>query len=278
MSWWQAVLLGIVEGLTEYLPVSSTGHLLLAQRLLGIPAGEAANAYAIAIQLGAIVAVFGLYRRRIGRIAAGLLGRDRGGRRLGLGLLLAFLPAALAGLLLGGTIERHLFGLHPVAWAWLVGGLTILVLARSLLAPGRPGRSLTGLSSRQALVIGLCQCLALWPGTSRSLATIVGGTLAGLSLPAAVELSFLLGLVTLGAATVYTALTHAEALLGTYGLGELLLGFAAAAVSAAVAVRWMVRRLERHGLAVFGWYRIALGLVTLAGLAWLGNGPTAPLP
>ncbi|MGH9381210.1 MAG: undecaprenyl-diphosphate phosphatase [Thermoanaerobaculia bacterium] len=268
MSWWEAILLGIVEGLTEYLPVSSTGHLLLVQRLLGIPPDRAANAYAIAIQAGAIVAVLGLYRQRVAQMARGLVGKDSTGGRLLLALALAFVPAAAAGLLFEDTIESALFGLRPVATAWIVGGLAILWLAhRGVLTPRHTGLPLDTLDWRRALLIGLAQCLALWPGMSRSLVTIAGGVLAGLTLPAAVEFSFLLGVVTLGAATVYKAIAGGEAMVGSYGVPVLTVGFLAAIVSAAIAVRWMVGYLQRHDMALFGWYRIGIGLLTLALLA-----------
>lgn len=269
MEWWQALILGLVEGLTEYLPVSSTGHLLVAQRLMGIPASTAANAYAIVIQGGAIVAVFGLYRRRIGQMALGVAGRDPAGRRVALALALAFLPAAALGLLAGDTIERYLFGVWPVVAAWAVGGIVILFVAPHL----RHTRDadLESIAVRAAVVIGLAQCLALWPGVSRSLATILGGVAAGLSLAAAVEFSFLLGLVTLGAATIYKGMDSAGAMLQAYGAIELTLGFVAAWISAVLAVKWMVAWLKERGLAVFGWWRLvaaaAVSVLVLGG--WL---------
>ena len=262
MEWWQALVLGAVEGLTEYLPVSSTGHLILAQRGLGIAESEASNAYAICIQAGAIVAVLGLYRRRVAQMLRGLAGRDSEGLRLALAILAAFLPAAVVGLLFDEKIEELLFGLKPVVAAWLVGGLAILAVAR-----GRRGREsargvgLVELSVAGALVIGLCQCLALWPGTSRSLVTIVGGLLVGLSLSAAVEFSFLLGVLTLCAATGYKALDDGPVLIETYGLLPMLLGAVAAWGFAVLSVRWMVAWLQHHGLELFGWYRVALAVL-----------------
>jgi undecaprenyl-diphosphatase len=258
MEWWQAILLGLVEGITEYLPVSSTGHLLVAQRLLGIPESAAANAYAIAIQGGAIVAVVGLYRRRLVQMLAGVRGGNRDGGRLLVSVLVAFLPAAVIGFVVDDWVEAHLFGPWPVVAAWIAGGLVILGLARHRPAGGAP---LEGLTWRQALVIGFLQCLALWPGTSRSLVTILGGLLAGLSLLAAVEFSFLLGLITLGAATAFKAVQQGEAMVGSYGIVPILLGFAMAWGSAALAVRWMVTWLGRHGLGIFGWWRLVAGVV-----------------
>ena len=270
MELWQALALGLVEGLTEYLPVSSTGHLLVTQRLLGIPASEAANAYAIVIQLGAIVAVLGLYRARVAQMIRGVLGRDAVGARLALALAVAFLPAAVFGLAFDDAIEEHLFGLWPVIGAWALGGIVILVVSPRIdrhrdrdpsLPPPDPerkrlGGDLTDLKSRAALIIGLMQCLALWPGFSRSLAAILGGLLVGLSLAAAVEFAFLLGLVTLGAATAYKLLDSHEALTAAYGPLELGAGFLVAWLSAVVAVRWMVAWLNRRGLSIFGWWRL----------------------
>ncbi len=275
MNWWQALILGLVEGLTEFLPVSSTGHLLLAQRALGIEASASANAFAICIQAGAVAAVLALYFHRVRRMAAGVFGADPAGLRLAICILAAFLPAAVIGMAFDERIERYLFGLWPVVGAWFVGGVAILVLAR--LRTGRAeseGRELDALTLRMALGIGLCQCLAMWPGTSRSLATIVGGVLLGLRLGAAVEFSFLLGLVTLSAATGYKALGHGSAMLEEFGATAVILGFATAAVSAWVSVRWMVGYLERRGLELFGYWRITLALVVALAL-WSGRLPSA---
>jgi len=267
MNGWEAVLLGLVEGLTEYLPVSSTGHLILVQRALGIEAGAAANAYAICIQAGAIVAVLGLYRARVVQVLRGLCGRDPKGLQLLGCLVLAFLPAAVVGLAFDDAIERVLFGLEPVVGAWLVGGLAILAVSRARRGtPGTGGKALDELGLLGALLIGLCQCLALWPGTSRSLVTIVGGLLVGLSLSAAVEFSFLLGVLTLLAATAYKSIGEWSVLSEHYSIGTMLLGALAAWIFALVSVKWMVRWLQSHGLEIFGWYRV---LLALAVGAWL---------
>jgi len=254
MELWQAVLLGLVEGLTEYLPVSSTGHLLVTQRLLGIAASEEANAFAIAVQAGAIVAVLGLYRKRCLQIGLGLVGRDAAGLRLGIRVAIAFLPAAVLGLAFDDAIERHLFGFWPIVGAWAVGGVLILAIARRL---PQTGADLDTLAVKGAALVGFAQCFALWPGTSRSLATILGGLAAGLSLGAAVEFSFLLGLVTLGAATAYKALGHGQEMIEAYGVLPVAAGFLAAWVSAVVSVKWMVRWLQSRGLSLFGWWRLA---------------------
>ncbi len=256
MTLLQALILGIVEGITEYLPVSSTGHLLLTERVLGIPHTDAADTYAICIQAGAIVAVLGLYRARVIQILRGLAGQDAEGRDLFVNLVVAFVPAAAIGFLFDKKIDALLFGLRPVVVAWVVGGVVILATR------GRKGtRTLPQIDVKTAALIGLCQTLALWPGTSRSLATILGAVLLGVSMPAAVEFSFLLGLMTLGAATSYKGLKDGAEMVQTFGWGPIVLGFVAAGVSAAVAVKWLVGWLQSHGMELFAAWRIGLGIV-----------------
>ena len=282
MESWQAFLLGVIEGITEYLPVSSTGHLLVAQHLMGIgtqgdEAKAAADTFAICIQGGAILAVLGLYHRRLAQLIRGMLGKDPEGLRLAAAILVGFLPAAIIGVLLNDWIEQKLFGMWPIIFAWVVGG--ILILATAWWAKRGPargaGRDLLDLSWKMALVIGLLQCVAMWPGTSRSLMTIVGGLLVGLSVKAAVEYSFLLGVLTLTAATAKKAVWPVSNVAETYdtwfggtrlmwdfyGPLPLAVGIVAATVSAAIAVKWLVSYLQSHGLSLFGWYRIAIGAV-----------------
>jgi len=281
VDYFQALVLGLVEGLTEYLPVSSTGHLLLAQRLMGIGSSTASDAFAISIQGGAILAVLGLYRARVAQMIMGLVGKDDTGRRLLVNLVSAFIPAAVLGLLLEKTIKKYLFGgdewgMWPVVAAWFVGGLAILAVSFIRRRRGdtpSTGLDLDHLTIRMALIVGFAQCIAMWPGVSRSLITIVGGVMVGLSLPAAVELSFLLGVITLTAATLYDALKHGPEMLATYGAAPLLIGFVSAWISAVLAVKWMVGYLKSHGMEIFGWYRVALAIAVAVWLLW----PAAPV-
>ncbi len=258
----KAIILGAVEGFTEYLPVSSTGHLLVTQRLLGLDdeaERAAADSYVIAIQIGAILAVVVLYWRRLGQITKGLAGRDVEGRGLLVALIVAFVPAAVVGLLLGDTIKDELFGAWPVIVAWFVGGV-FLVIWRP-----RPGTiELTQFTARHAAIIGVAQILALWPGTSRSLVTIVAALAIGASMAAAVEFSFLLGLATLSAATFYDLAQNGQEILDVYGWRTPLAGGIVAFVTAAIAVRWLVTFLRTRPLAVFGWYRIGIAITTAA--------------
>lgn len=265
----KAVILGLVEGITEYLPVSSTGHLHVTQRLLDIgetPATEtAADTYAITIQAGAIFAVLLLYRRRILDVVQGLLGRSESGRRVLVALAVAFVPSAVVGFLFDDTIKEHLLDVGPIAAAWIVGALVIwFVVPRLRRGEGTP---LDEITLHQTIVIGAAQVLALWPGTSRSLVTIVAALAVGLSMAAAVEFSFLLGLLTLSAATVFDGAQHGGDLVDTFGIATPLIGLAVAFVSAVVAVRWMVDYLQRRDLRIFAVYRVGVAAVALALLA-----------
>ncbi len=260
----QAIILGLVEGLTEYLPVSSTGHLLVTNELLGLnesPESEAAiNTYAICIQLGAIIAVFFLYQERIRQMIDGLLGRSEEGRKVLIAVLIAFGITAVIGLTIGETIKEQLFGVPPIAGAWIVGGLVILGLSRTGWFD-KTTKELHQLTWQNAIVIGLIQAIAMWPGVSRSMITIIGAVLVGLSLRAAVEFSFLLGLITLSAATAYEALDGGAELIDTFGVTTPLIGLVVAFVAAIASVKWMVTWLNDKGFEVFGWYRIAVGIL-----------------
>jgi undecaprenyl-diphosphatase len=178
-------------------------------------------------------------------------------------LMTAFVPAAIVGVALESVIKDRLFGVGPVSAAWIVGGIVILVASRWL--RDRPAGRITleQITVRMALIIGVAQVLALWPGTSRSLVTILAALFLGMSMPAALEFSFLLGLATLSAATLFEALKNGGELIDTYGLLNPIIGFVAAFVSAVIAVRWLVGYLSRHGLELFGWYRIVVGVVAI---------------
>ncbi len=279
MNWIEAFILGIVEGLTEYLPVSSTGHLIVVQRFMGIGLEgkdkAAADCFAICIQAGAIMAVLGLYWPRVRQMILGVLGKDSVGLKLTMALVAGFLPAAVIGLLANDWIEARLFGLKPVVIAWIIGGMAILWVDRWMKkGGGTKGVELAEITIKMALVIGFAQCVAMMPGTSRSLMTILGGLLIGLRLSAAVEFSFLLGVLTLGAATAKKAVWKIEGIgekydtwgggsllmWDEYGLIPILVGVIAATISAAIAVKWMVGYLNRKGLGIFGWYRIVAGM------------------
>lgn len=268
MNWWQSIIIGIVEGLTEYLPVSSTGHILLAQRLLGLEDSEASKAFAIVVQAGAILAVLGLYFSKARSMLDGVMGRNPNGLLLLRNVLIAFLPAAFAGLFLEKKIDALLTGLWPTVASWFVGGIAILAVSwfkrNASRGPRGAGLSMDDITPRIAFAIGLLQCVAMWPGTSRSLMTIVGGLLCGLHMIAAVEFSFLLGMVTLTAAAGYKFLKNYKVLFEEYSFTAMLLGCFAAWLSAFLAVKWMVGFLQRRGLEPFGYYRIALAIVVAA--------------
>lgn len=288
MEWWQAAILGLVEGITEYLPISSTGHLILAAGLMGLddtPEQKAAvDAFNIVIQGGAILAVLGLYWPRVLQMIRGVLGMDREGLRLAMHILIAFFPAAVLGVLLNDLIEAWLFHAGPVLAALALGGVYMMVLDRWKVKPGREGgehqtgKDITDLSWRGALAIGLMQCVAMWPGTSRSMMTITGGVIVGMKPRAAAEFSFLLGLPTLGGACVYRLMKDANGdgpgMVSVLGVMPIVIGMAVATVSAVVAVRWLVGFLNRHGLTPFGWYRLGLaavlGSLIAAGVVQIG--------
>ncbi len=289
-----AIILGLIEGLTEYIPVSSTGHLIIASTLLGLdqpPQTKAAvDAFIIVIQGGAILAVLGLYWRRVRQMLVGLLGREPVGRRLLINLVIAFLPAAIVGLLLDSLVdlEAVLFRTGPVMGALALGGLVMILLTpwqrRFFHGQGseEPDEvhsfvDIDHLTWRRALLIGMIQCLAMWPGTSRSMVTIVGGMVVGMRPKHAAEFSFLLGLPTLGAACVYKGaknmLGEGPDMFDVLGAGELIVGMIVATIAAALAVKWLVSYLGRHGVALFGWYRLAL-CALLGILIWQGVVPS----
>jgi undecaprenyl-diphosphatase len=264
----KALFLGIVEGLTEFLPISSTGHLIVAGSLVGYTS-ETAKAFEIIIQAGAILAVCWEYRARLAAVLAGL-GSDARARRFAVNVIVAFVPAAVLGLLVGKLVKRHLFSPVPVALAFVVGALVILAVERW--RKRNPGsvriERVDDMSWRDALKVGFAQCLALVPGTSRSGATIIGGMLFGLSRVAATEFSFFLAIPTLLAATAYE-LVRNRALFVAADLPVFAVGFVAAFVSAFACVRWLIRYVSHHDFIPFAWYRIVFGIVILA-TAWSG--------
>ncbi|HCN90376.1 MAG TPA: undecaprenyl-diphosphatase [Oxalobacteraceae bacterium] len=260
----KALIMGIVEGLTEFLPISSTGHLILAGSLLGFT-GEKVKVFEIVIQAGAIFAVCWEYRMKLATVLAGLLS-DAKAQKFALNLVIAFLPAAILGAAFNSKIKAVLFAPVPVAIAFIVGGLIILwVEKRHKTNPNPRARieSVDDMSMLDAFKVGCAQALALVPGTSRSGATIIGGMLFGLSRKAATEFSFFLAIPTLFGATVYS-LYKERALLSAADLPLFGIGTAAAFVSAFLCVRWLLRYISSHDFSAFAWYRIAFGLVVLA--------------
>ncbi len=254
-----AAVLGLVEGLTEYLPVSSTGHLILAGQLLAVDA----KAFEIVIQLGAILAVVVHYRKLLGERVAGLLRKDPIAVQLALALFLGFLPAAVVGLVLRRSIKAHLFAPIPVAAALIVGGVVMIGVDLWLARRPHPADGLEAVTPLRALYIGLGQCVSLWPGSSRSMCTIVTGQLLGLSTATAAEFSFLLALPTLGAATVYEGWKSRHELLADGGTTPLAIGLVVSFVVAWVVIAAFLKFLQRHGLGVFGYYRLLVGAAVL---------------
>ncbi|MCC7098150.1 MAG: undecaprenyl-diphosphate phosphatase [Rubrivivax sp.] len=266
----KAAVLGVVEGLTEFLPISSTGHLILAGSLLDFT-GETAKVFEIAIQTGAILAVVWEYRQRLLDTVRGFR-REAVARRFARNVLIAFVPAVVLGLTLGSLVKRHLFHPLPVASAFIVGGLVILwAEARHRrrfgerdLQGGRRARveTVDDMSALDALKVGLLQCLALIPGTSRSGATIIGAMVLGFSRRAATEFSFYLGIPTLIGAGVYSVWKQ-RALLAWGDLPVFAVGSLLAFVSALLCIRWLIRYVSTHDFRVFAWYRIAFGAIVL---------------
>lgn len=259
-----AFLLGLIEGLTEFLPVSSTGHLILLGTWLG-HSDEASKTLDIVIQFGAILAVIVYYRERLSKLVKGIFQKDPECMRLALAVAVAFVPSAIVGLLLHKVIKEHLFGPKPVGAALIVGGVVMLVVeAYRAKQKKAPEDELKQVTLKQALAIGVAQCFSLWPGASRSMTTIVGGQMAGLGTATAADFSFLLAIPTLGAATAYDLMKNGRALLESpTGPTSLAIGTVVSFVVALAVIATFLRYLKRFGLAPFGVYRIVLGAVVL---------------
>jgi undecaprenyl-diphosphatase len=262
------IIMGIVEGLTEFLPISSTGHLILAGSLLNFT-GEKVKVFEIVIQAGAMLAVCWEYRERIVHVMRNFY-RDNAARRFVINLIVAFLPAVVLGLLFGKIIKAHLFKPVPVALAFIVGAIIILIVERRhRLQPEGPRiDSVDDMTVLDALKVGCAQCFALIPGTSRSGASIIGAMIFGLSRKAATEFSFFLAIPTLFGATIYSLYKERNLLsladLPMFGLGAL-----AAFMSAFLCVRWLLRYISTHDFTLFAWYRIIFGIIVLL-TAWSG--------
>lgn len=259
-----AALLGLLEGLTEFIPVSSTGHLLLAGHFLGFD--SPGNTFEVVIQLGAVLALISLYAVKLTGIAFRARS-DAAARRTLISLLLAFLPAVVIGLFAHGFIKAVLFQTPIlIAVMLIIGGVILLVIDR--LAPPPVHFDATELPLRKAFWIGVCQCVAMIPGVSRSGATIVGALMMGVEKRAAAEFSFLLSLPTMGAAVAYD-LFKSRDLLDFSAMADIAVGFAVAFLTAVLVVRWALAFIGKHGYAVFGWWRIIVGTLALMGL-WAG--------
>lgn len=255
----QALILGVVEGLTEFLPVSSTGHQIIVADLIGF-GGERAKAFNIIIQLGAILAVIWEYRRTIVGIVLGLP-KEAQAQRFTANLLVAFIPAVILGVLFADTIHHYLFNPITVATALVIGGVVILWAERRKHVVRV--ETVEAMTWTDALKIGCAQCLALVPGTSRSGATIIGGLLFGLSRKAATEFSFFLAMPTMVGATVYSVYKYRE-LFQPGDFAVFAIGFVTAFVFAMIAVRALLKFIGNHSYAAFAWYRIGFGLLILA--------------
>ena len=258
----KALIMGIVEGLTEFLPISSTGHLILTASLLDFT-GEKVKVFEIAIQAGAMLAVCWEFRVRIAAVLAGLFS-DAKAQRFTLNLIIAFLPAAALGFLFNKAIKAKLFSAVPVALAFIIGGLIILWMERrNKNAPAARVESVDDMTALDALKVGVAQAFALIPGTSRSGATIIGGMLFGLSRKAATEFSFFLAIPTLFAATIYSVYKE-WALLSAADLPWFGVGAISSFFSAFLCVRWLLRYISSHDFTAFAWYRIVFGFVIIA--------------
>lgn len=286
MTFIDALILGLVEGITEYLPISSTGHLILTTILLGIEQegeiGKAIDSFNIVVQGGAILAVAGLYRSYILEMLTGLLelfkhkqrtNNGLHGRKMFLKIAIAFFPAAILGPILNDKIEDNLFAPIPIAIALGVGGVLMIFWnsffgkLRKIAFMNNKANTIQNLTIQGALIIGIFQCFAMWPGTSRSMMCIIGGIAIGLRPKSAAEFGFLLGLPTLGGACLYKLakdqLNNGPGIFELLGPLQVITGIGIATLSAAIAIRWLISYLNKYGLSIFGWYRIILAILIL---------------
>lgn len=262
MELWQVVLLSVVEGLTEFVPVSSTGHLILLSRLLGLK-GPAVDAFLVVVQLGALLAAVVYYRKTIGETVVGIVQKRPAALLLFRNLILGSLPLLAVGYLLGKRIKAQLFAPLPVALALGVGGLLMLLIERHRRRHAATFESASALPPKQALTVGLCHLFALWPGTSRSLASMSGALIAGLPTKAAAEYAFLLAIPTLGTATVYELLKERHTLLAEVGLFHMSIGLAVSFAVGWLVIAAFLRYLRGHGLGLLALYRVVLAAVVL---------------
>lgn len=262
MNFFHSIILGIVEGITEYLPISSTGHLILTSSLLNIE-GEAIKTFEVVIQFGAILAVVGLYKNYVIKMFKGLIGKDKEGLQLVLNLLAAFLPAALLGFLFHKKIKTVLFYPYPVAAALFFGGIIMIISDYFYKNDKESKTSINELSIKHTLIIGIAQCFALFPGFSRSMATILGGLIVGLNRRQAAEFSFLLALPTLGMACLFDLYKGGTSFVYDIGILNLFTGLFVSGIVAALSIKWLISWLTRHGLSSFGWYRLILAVAVI---------------
>jgi undecaprenyl-diphosphatase len=269
----KAAVMGIIEGLTEFLPISSTGHLILTASLIGFT-GDMVKVFEIAIQTGAMFAVIWQYRERLGNTAKGIT-HDPVAQRFALNVLVAFIPTMVVGVTIYSFIKKHLFHPVPVAVAFIVGGLVILMVEAyhkrrygHKQSPPERIQSVDDMTPLDAVKVGLLQCLGMIPGTSRSGATIIGSLMLGFSRKAATEFSFYLGIPTLMGAGAYSVWKQ-RALLHASDIPVFLVGTAFAFVFALLCIRWLIRFVSSHDFSVFAWYRIVFGLLVLL-TAWQG--------
>ncbi len=255
----KALFLGLIEGLTEFLPISSTGHLILFGHLIDFQS-DSGRAFEVIIQLGAILAVCWLYRQKIVDLLKGFFSGDMHARRFAVNVFLAFLPAVVIGIFAVDFIKQVLFSPLVVACALIIGGLIIFAVEAKEFKPKTV--EATDITFKQAILVGFAQCLAMIPGTSRSGATIIGGMLSGLSRKAATEFSFFLAMPTMLGAATYDLIRNAS-VLSSDNMMNIAAGFAAAFIAALLVVKALVKFVEKHTLRVFAWYRVILGVVLL---------------